>query len=78
MSERLNIGAMVKQVQGVVDVSAVELDDYTLLNLNAAYQISEAVKAYARIENATDEDYETVSGYGAPGRAAYIGVTTQF
>lgn len=78
MSERLNIGATVKQVQGVVDVSAVELEDYTLLNLNSAYQISAAVKAYARIENASDEDYETVSGYGTPGRAAYIGVTTQF
>ena len=76
-SEALSFGVGLRHVKGVIDGGS-ELDDYTLLNLNAAYQISEAVKAYARIENATDEDYETVSGYGTPGRAAYIGVTTQF
>ena len=74
----MQVGGSIKDVKGVVDVGSVKLDDYTLLNLTAAYQISDAVKAYARVENATDEDYETIEGFGTPGRAAYIGVTTKF
>ena len=77
-NERLNLSVMLRQVRGVVDVNDETLDDYTLLNLNAAYQISDAVKGYGRIENAADEEYETAKGYGTPGRGAYIGVSTTF
>lgn len=86
LSERLTATLSVKAVRDVIDtdfsdwlnVVDVKLDDYTLLNLSAAYQINDRVKAYGRIENATDEEYETVLGYGTPGQAAYIGVTTSF
>ena len=78
VSERMQIGGSIKDVKGVVDVGSVKLDDYTLLNITAAYQISDAVKAYARVENAEDDDYETVQGFGTPGRAAYVGITTKF
>ena len=77
-SERLNLGLGARHVKGVVDVGNVELDDYTLLDLRAAYQINENLKANARLENADDEDYETISGYGTPGRAFYVGVTSSF
>ncbi len=77
-SEKLNLGLGARHVKGVVDVGNVDLDDYTLLDLRAAYQISENLKANARLENAADEDYETISGYGTPGRAFYVGVTSSF
>ena len=77
-SEKLNLGLGARHVKGVVDIGNVELDDYTLLDLRAAYQINESLKANARLENAADEDYETISGYSTPGRAFYIGVTSSF
>lgn len=78
VDDRLQIGLGVRHVKDVIDVSQVLLDDYTLWSLRGAYRVTQAVQAYARIENAADEDYETVSGYGTPGRAAYVGVTTRF
>ena len=77
VSEGLNLSANISHVKGVVD-GGVDLDDYTLLDLRAAYQINENLKANARLENAADEDYETISGYGTPGRAFYVGVTSSF
>ena len=77
-TEHLQIGAVVKQVQGVVDIGDAKLDDYTLFDLRASYQVSDAVKAFARLENAADEDYETIAGYGTSGRAFYFGVSSAF
>ena len=76
-SEALSFGVGLRHVKGVIDGGS-ELDDYTLLNLSAAYQINEQVKAYGRIQNATDEEYETVLGYGTAGRAFYVGVSSSF
>lgn len=85
-SERLSATASVKAVRDVLDTDFstpfpyvdVELDNYTLFNLSAAYQISDAVKAYGRIGNATDEDYETAYAYSTAGRAFYVGVSSSF
>lgn len=52
----------------------VELDDYTLVNLVASYEISDAFSVYARAENLFDEDYENVLGYQSPGDGYYAGV----
>ena len=84
-NNKLKVGASVRHVKGALDTDFsdwpyvdVDLDDYTLLNLNASYQVNDRVKAYGRVENATDEDYETVLGYGTPGRAFYVGVSSSF
>jgi len=70
-------------VKNVIDTNFTtfmdeRLDDYTLLNLNASYQLPSSSKVYARIENALDDDYETALGFGTPGRAFYIGVSSSF
>ena len=49
-------------------------DAFLRLDLRAAWSVSDAVQIYGRIENATDTDYQDVSGYGEPGAAAYGGV----
>jgi vitamin B12 transporter len=51
-----------------------ELDSYTLLDLRANYQLSDSMEVYGRIENATDEAYQTTRRYGSLGRSAYLGV----
>ena len=52
----------------------VDMDDYTLLNLNATWTVSKSLELYARGENLLDEDYEEVFGYSTPGAAAYVGM----
>jgi vitamin B12 transporter len=52
----------------------IELDAYTLLRAVAAWRISPAVTLRFRIENLSDEKYETVSGYNVPPRSAFVGV----
>lgn len=51
-----------------------KLGSYTLINLNARYNINKNVSVYARLENLLNKDYETVYGYEQPGRGAYVGV----
>ena len=50
------------------------LEDYTLVDLRAAYRFSQSVEVYGRIENAFDEDYATVRRYGSIGRGYYVGM----
>lgn len=47
---------------------------FARLDLRAAWRVSHALELFGRIENATDTDYEDVSGYGETGRAAYAGL----
>lgn len=77
-NNRLSLGASLRLVRDTLDVGNVALDDYTLLDVRAAYQVNERISAYARLENAADEDYEVIDGFSTPGRAAYIGVTSAF
>ncbi|MFN0023817.1 MAG: TonB-dependent receptor plug domain-containing protein [Parvularculaceae bacterium] len=49
-------------------------DAFARLDLRGAYALSGAIQIYGRIENATGTDYQDVSGYGEPGRAAFGGL----
>ncbi|WP_434288742.1 TonB-dependent receptor plug domain-containing protein [Celeribacter sp. SCSIO 80788] len=68
------------EVQHVADVidSSVKLDDYTLVNASLSYDLTDKTQLYLRVENLTDEDYETISGYNTPGRSAYLGLKASF
>jgi vitamin B12 transporter len=56
------------------DFGAVTLDSYTLVNLNASYQLNRNWQLYAKLENTFDEDYQLASGYNTQGRAAFLGI----
>jgi vitamin B12 transporter len=56
----------------------VALEDYTLVNLNTAYQLNDGIKAIVQVENLLDEDYESALDFATPGRAFYVGVTSSF
>lgn len=60
------------------DTNTVKVDAYTLVDLRASYPINDALEVYGRIENAFDEDYQTVLNYGAPGRGVFGGVRVRF
>jgi vitamin B12 transporter len=56
------------------DVGGVALEDYEVLDLGAVFNLTDKLKLHARIENATDESYQEVSGYNTAGRSAFVGV----
>ena len=51
----------------------VSLDDYTLLNLNADYKMTEQCDFYIRLDNVLDDDYEEVFGYQTLGFGGSVG-----
>jgi Outer membrane cobalamin receptor protein len=77
LSDRFAGSLEVQHVADVID-SAVKLDDYTLVNAGLSYNLNDKTQLYLRVENLTDEDYETVSGYNTPGRSAYLGLKASF
>ncbi|HEX8623488.1 MAG TPA: TonB-dependent receptor [Allosphingosinicella sp.] len=62
----------------VFPARAVTLDDYALVGLRAAWQISPVLEAYVRAENAFAARYQDVVGYRTPGRTAYAGLRFRF
>ena len=50
------------------------LDSYGLVSLRASVPVGPHFELYGRIENVTDQRYETAAGYGNYGRSAYAGV----
>ena len=81
--ERFDMSLGVQHVHDALDTdfasfSDVPLADYTLVNLAVAYALAGDRQLTARVENALDEHYQTVLGYGTPGRAFYIGLQQRF
>ncbi|WP_198683150.1 TonB-dependent receptor plug domain-containing protein [Peristeroidobacter agariperforans] len=58
--------------------NTVVLDGYTLFDFRASYAVSDSLEVYGRIENAFDEEYETVKNYGTLGRTFYAGLRQSF
>ena len=56
----------------------VSLDDYTLVNLNARVKLTEAISAFARVDNLLDQRYEQVFSFVSPGRSTVVGIEARF
>jgi vitamin B12 transporter len=58
--------------------NTVVVDGYTVVDLRAAFQLRDDFELYGRLENALDEEYETIARYGTPGRGLFVGVRQSF
>lgn len=56
----------------------VKLDDYTLANVMFSYDLNDQAKAWLRVENLFDTDYQTARSYAQPGRVVSVGVGLRF
>jgi vitamin B12 transporter len=76
----LALGADLRMVGDSFDdaYGSSRIDGHALVTLRAAVPVAGAVELYGRIENLTDQRYETATGYGVPGRSAYVGVRGRF
>ena len=52
----------------------VDLKAFTLVNLNATYDLNRHLQLFGRVENLLDRNYQEVFTFDTPGRAAYGGV----
>lgn len=50
------------------------IEGYVTGAVRASVPVGEHLELFGRIENVTDEDYETAGGYNTAGRSAFIGV----
>src|SRR5687767_4823424 len=71
------LGAGARRDQHVQTFVRQEEAGYAVLHLTARYNFAKALFAEARVENALDEKYSTVSGYNTPRRGAFITVGWQ-
>ncbi|MGB3751483.1 MAG: TonB-dependent receptor, partial [Arcobacteraceae bacterium] len=51
---------------------------YTIANFVTNYEITKELKIYAKIDNITDKEYQTIEGYSTSPRAYYAGVKYSF
>jgi vitamin B12 transporter len=58
--------------------NSVVIDSYTVVDLRASFRLREQLELYGRLENAFDEEYETIARYGTPGRGYFVGVRQTF
>lgn len=70
--ELMNMGK--REDRDFVTFQRVELSAYTLVNLGAAYNVTNYLKFFGRIENLLDQKYEDVLYYGTPGVSGYFGI----
>ena len=54
--------------------SRVHLSDYLLVNVFGSWALTDQYELFARVENLFDRHYEPLEGFGAPGRAAFVGL----
>lgn len=62
----------------VFPAQTVRLGAYWLGSLQLGWRISKEVEAFARVENALDEEYQDVFGYRTQGRTVHAGLRLRF
>jgi vitamin B12 transporter len=56
----------------------LDIEDYTVVNFAAEYEINSHFSIFGRIDNLANEQYAEVRGFPALGRAAYGGIRLRF
>ena len=76
----LSVGGDVRLVGDSFDDAGhfTRLDGYALASVRASVPVGEHLELFGRVENLTDETYQTAAGYGTYGRSAYVGARAKF
>lgn len=74
---RLTLSATGQYSGAATDIYG-DIDSWFRLDLRAAYELTDRVELYGRVENLLDEHYQELFGYGTAGLSAYLGVRGRF
>jgi vitamin B12 transporter len=58
--------------------NAAEMPSYTLVNLAASYEVTQWLQVFGRVDNLTDQNYQSIYQYGEPGIGIYGGIKATF
>jgi vitamin B12 transporter len=78
LDDDLQINVNYRVARDIADETYGSIGDYEVLDLSVSYQVLDSLQIYARVENATDEDYQEIPDYNTPGAAGYAGVRYRF
>ncbi len=78
LDSRLLLGFNARGSYDAVDNNGNDLDDYTVVDINANFEVFNGIEIYGRVENLFDEEYEEVPTYNTSGIAGYAGVRWSF
>lgn len=81
---RGNIAADIRYVAGNYDTqfwgsyATEKLSDYAVVNVSGGYDLTDNLRATARVVNLFDKDYMDSWGYASQGRAAFVGLEAKW
>lgn len=78
LRDRLILGMNLRGSYEALDIDGEPLDNYSVIDVNASFEMLDGFFIFARVENLMDEDYQEVSTYYTSGAAAYAGVRYTF
>ena len=83
--DRGGAGLVVRYASAITDddfatfpATRVSLDGFATVALMGDWELSEHVRLFGRVENASDETYEQAFGYRAPTRGAFVGLRARY
>jgi len=58
--------------------NTAEMPSYILVNLAASYEVTQWLQVFGRVDNLTDQNYQSIYQYGEPGIGIYGGIKATF
>ena len=77
-NNKLYFNGSIKYNTDIIDSGNVKLDDYSLVNLLAKYELYENTNLKLRIENIFNNSYQVIDKFGTSPRAFYLSVDNAF
>ncbi len=77
-SDRFYLRLHLRGARDSTDTGGQALDDYVLVGVNGEWNVSKSLAVFIRVDNATDKNYQEVSGYNTPGRTTSGGLKLTF
>lgn len=74
--DKFSIGSSIRYASKNPDFG-VELNGYTVFDLRAAYAFNNHWKLSAKLENATDKNYQVINGFNTAGASGYLTIEWQ-
>lgn len=75
---RLKININYRIARDIAEESSAPVDDYEVLDLSVTFQALQDLQIYARVENATDEQYQELPPFNTASAAGYAGFRYTF
>jgi vitamin B12 transporter len=72
IDDALKIAMNHRVVNDAVDIGGNDLDDYSITDVTARWQVAELLSITAGLSNLFDRDYQEVSGFNTAGRSLYV------